>query len=61
MARELAKYFFPSADDEIVKQHEETWAKFSEGKQHDSELNIDSTDKGIFHLFVYKLVFKYTI
>lgn len=45
IAMEVAAFFFPSDEDEIMRKHEEKWAKFADNRQ-ETETEIDSPDKG---------------
>lgn len=47
IAAEIAGFFFPNSDEEIVRKREEVWAKFAEG--HHDDLESESSDKGALH------------
>ena len=44
IAMELAGFFFPTSDLEIVRKREEDWAKFGDGRQ-DPDYESDLHDK----------------
>eukprot|EP00210_Caulerpa_lentillifera_P001979 g1897.t1 len=46
IAMEIAAFFFPSDEDEIVRKHEEKWAKFADNRQ-ETETEIESPEKEI--------------